>query len=318
MVSQTVNITAKNAIPDAIDGSKNVAVALGLANRGWYMYQPRGADAVFEMRRAHVAEMELVDTKIDCSIGRFDPRKQASSYISMGYFAEGADTIEGPHGRISIQKGDTLLWHSSVPMSFQVQAPIHLLNIVFCDKFLKSQILDIPSVAGMHFRLQDPFGSMLSGFMQGLLKEWRAFSESDLSLALLAARHLMVKAVRKRRSERAENPDAERMARAMSFVDRHLYDPELSPQQVANALHFSLRSLYNLFSQSGLTVQGYIRDRRLEDCRQFISSRHTELNIQQLALSRGFNDLSGFSRAFKRKYGLSPMDFLKWVSTSSE
>lgn len=52
----------------------------------------------------------------------------------------------------------------------------------------------------------------------------------------------------------------QRMARVMAFVDRDLYDPELSPQKIANALHVSQRSLYNLFSESGLTVPGYTRD----------------------------------------------------------
>lgn len=305
----------KNAIPVEASNAENVAVELGLADRGWYMFRPSCDQAVFELKRAKVSEMELVDTRIDRSIGRFDPRKQGSSYISMGFFAKGADTIEGPYGRIAIGEGDTLLWHSSVPMSFNVQEPIHLLNIVFCDKYLKSQILDIPAVAGIHFRQQDPFGAILNGFMRGLLSEWQSFSESDLVLALLVARSLMVKAVQKRRGENQESPDGKRMTRAMRLIDQGLYDPELSPKKVADALHMSLRSLYMLFSRSGLTVQGYIRDRRLEDCRQIIASKRIDLNMRQLALSRGFNDLSGFSRAFKRKFGMSPMDFQKWVST---
>ena len=265
--------------------------------------------------------MQVTDTQLGHCIGRFDPPARLShgerddAFISMGFSVSGVSAIEGPYGRITLQAGDVSLWHSSIPMNFHVQEPYHLLNLVFCDKHLKSEILDIPSVTGMHFRPQDPFGSILRGFMFGLLQEWRSLSESDLTLALLAARSLLVKAVQKKKGEQLVNPDAKRMAAAMRFIDQHLYDPELTPNAIAKAIHMSLRSLYLLFARSNLTIQGFVRDRRLEDCRLEIAAKRDGMNMRQLALSRGFNDLSGFSRSFKRKYGISPLEFQKWVST---
>lgn len=293
----------------------NVAIELGLAHRGWYIYRPHREQAIFALNRATVAGMQLAETRLGHCIGRFDPAKQEDSYISMGFSVSGVSAIEGPYGRITLQAGDISLWHSSVPMNFHIQEPYHLLNLVFSDKHLKSEILDIPSVVGMHFRSHDSFGSILGGFMRGLLNEWQSLSESDLTLALLAARSLMVKAVQKKKGEQLVNPDAKRMGAALCFIDHHLSDPELTPQKIAAASHMSLRSLYLLFARAELTIQGFIRDRRLEDCRLTIASKRTDLNMKQLALSRGFNDLSGFSRAFKRKYGISPIEFQRWVST---
>lgn len=310
-------LTVPAAFKDAMDES-NVAIELGLANRGWYIYRPHGETAIFALDRATMSGMQLAETRLGHCIGRFDPHNLDSSYISMGFTVSGVSAIEGPYGRITLQAGDISLWHSSVPMNFHIQEPYHLLNLVFCDRYLKSEILDIPSVVGMHFRSQDAFGSILGGFMQGLLSEWQSLSESDLTLALLAARSLMVKAVQKKREEQLVNPDAKRMTLAMRFIDQHLYDPELTPNKIARALHMSLRSLYLLFARVDLTIQGFIRDKRLEDCRQVIASKRTDLNMRQLALSRGFNDLSGFSRAFKRKYGISPLEFQRWVSTPLE
>ncbi len=40
--------------------------------------------------------------------------------------------------------------------------------------------------------------------------------------------------------------------------------PQLSPAAVAAAHHISLRSLHQLFHDEGLTVAGWIRQRRLE------------------------------------------------------
>lgn len=305
------------ALKDDIDES-NVAVELGLADRGWYIYRPNGEQAIFALNRGTVGGMQLTETRLGHCIGRLDPPNRDGTYISMGLTVSGVGAVEGPYGRITLQAGDISLWHSSIPMHFHIQEPFHLLNLVFCDKYLKSEILDLPSATGMHFRPQDPFGAILSGFMQGLLSEWQSFSEPDLTLALLAARSLMVKAVQKKKGEQLVNPDAKRMTAAMRFIDQHLYDPELTPTKIAIALHMSLRSLYLLFSRVNLTIQGFIRDRRLEDCRLAIASKRTDLNMKQLALSRGFNDLSGFSRAFKRKYGISPIEFQKWISTPFE
>ncbi len=296
----------------------NVAVELGLAHRGWYIYRPHREQAIFAYNRVKVPGMQVTETRLGNCIGRFDPHNPNGSYLSMGFSASGGSAVEGPYGRITLQAGDISLWHGSVPMNFHIQESYHLLNLIFCDQFLKTEILDIPSVTGMHFRPQDPFGAILGGFMQGFLNEWQSLSEADLTLALLAARSLMVKAIQKKRGEQLVNPDAKRITSAMRFIDQHLYDPELTPNKIASALHMSLRSLYLLFARQDLTVQGFLRDRRLEDCRLTIASKRKDLNMKQLALSRGFNDLSGFSRAFKRKYGISPIEFQRWVSTPLE
>jgi AraC-like DNA-binding protein len=308
------NFSVPAVFKNGIDES-NVAAELGLLDRGWYIYKPNGEHAVFAVSRATVSGMQLTETRLGHCIGRLDPLNQHGAYLSMGLTVSGVSAVEGPYGRIILKAGDILLWHSSIPMNFHIQEPFHLLNLVFCDKYLKSEMQDLPSITGMHFRQQDPFGAILGGFMQGLLSEWQSFSESDLTLALLAARNLMGKAVQRKKGEQRVNSDTKRMTYAMRFIDQNLYDPELTPNKIATALHMSLRSLYLMFSRENLTIHGLIRDRRLEDCRSIIASKRADLSMKQLALSRGFNDLSGFSRAFKRKYGMSPIAFKKWVST---
>ncbi len=297
--------------------SKNYAIELGLADRGWFIYSPGLEEAVCDLNRVKVSDMEITEVRIGPSIGRFDPLTSIEPFIAISYFAEGVDTLETPSGRLHISAGDCVIWHSSAPCVFNVQEPIHMLNIAFKEKYLKHQIINISEVAGMHFKPSDPFGKMLGGFLEGLLAEWRNFSDADLGLALLAMRHLMVKAILKRKSEQLQDPDTGKLQRAMRLIEQRLYDPELTPQQLADAMHMSLRSLYLIFSKSDLTVVGYIRDRRLDDCRQVLAGQRSDLNMNQLALSRGFNDLSTFSRAFKRKFGMSPIEYKKWLSQTA-
>lgn len=61
-----------------------------------------------------------------------------------------------------------------------------------------------------------------------------------------------------------------------------------------------------LFSR---TVIEYIRHVRLEKARELLNS--TDYNISQVVYSIGFSSRSYFSKIFKRKYGISPSEFLK-------
>ena len=61
-----------------------------------------------------------------------------------------------------------------------------------------------------------------------------------------------------------------------------------------------------LFSR---TVIEYIRHIRLEEARDLMNT--TDYNISQIVYSIGFSSRSYFSKIFKRKYGISPSEFLK-------
>lgn len=61
-----------------------------------------------------------------------------------------------------------------------------------------------------------------------------------------------------------------------------------------------------LFSR---TVIEYIRHVRLEEARDLMNT--TDYNISQIVYSIGFSSRSYFSKIFKRKYGISPSEFLK-------
>jgi AraC-like DNA-binding protein len=95
--------------------------------------------------------------------------------------------------------------------------------------------------------------------------------------------------------------------RIKNYIDQRLADSTLDPPQVAAAFGISTRYLHRLFESQHETVGQYIRDRRLELSRlRLLDPRFSHQSISSLAFDSGFGDLSGFNRAFKAKYGLSP------------
>ncbi|SCL47742.1 transcriptional regulator, AraC family [Micromonospora citrea] len=100
------------------------------------------------------------------------------------------------------------------------------------------------------------------------------------------------------------------LSQVRAFVERHLADPELGPQAVADAHHVSLRTLHRLFAAEEETVAGLIRRRRLDRCRRDLGDpllRHHP--VARVARRWGFTDAAHFSRAFRAAYGTGPQAY---------
>jgi AraC-like DNA-binding protein len=90
----------------------------------------------------------------------------------------------------------------------------------------------------------------------------------------------------------------------------HIGDAALSPRSAALSLGISVRYVHKLFAITGTTFSAHVLAKRLELVRRDLASvecRHQP--IFGLAYRWGFNDISTFIRAFKKKYGCSPSEY---------
>jgi len=95
-----------------------------------------------------------------------------------------------------------------------------------------------------------------------------------------------------------------------NFIEQHLGDPDLDPVMIAAAHHISVRSLHRLFGSEHLTVAGWIRNRRLDRCRQDLTDlrlRHRQ--VHAIGARWGLTNPAHFSRVFKAAFGLTPSDY---------
>src|SRR5271169_4093380 len=94
--------------------------------------------------------------------------------------------------------------------------------------------------------------------------------------------------------------------RILEYARQHLNDPDLSAARIAFAHYISERHLYRVLAESGISLAEWIRTHRLEACRQDLAKTTTTTIIAVIARRHGFTNMSGFSRAFRAEYGLSP------------
>ncbi|MGB6103309.1 MAG: helix-turn-helix domain-containing protein [Pusillimonas sp.] len=97
-------------------------------------------------------------------------------------------------------------------------------------------------------------------------------------------------------------------AAAQRYIKRHLASPDLTPAAVAAAIACSRSTLYRLFGDKQLTVQGYIRELRLQQFMRLLQKENGTLPIQILALRCGFYDWSNVGRMFRKRFGMSPSE----------
>lgn len=91
------------------------------------------------------------------------------------------------------------------------------------------------------------------------------------------------------------------------WLEERLPEGEPALADAAKSVHMSVRSLQRRLGEENITWKQLI-----ENTRKMLVERHLRtpgMSVTQLAFLLGFSDLSAFSRAFKKWYGVAPSQF---------
>lgn len=91
------------------------------------------------------------------------------------------------------------------------------------------------------------------------------------------------------------------------YIQANLRNAELSPEGVLNALQLPRVTLYRLFQHEG-GVGAYIRHLRLRHAADELA-RTPHTAVASIAYELGFKSATDFTRAFRRAYAMTPLDF---------
>ena len=107
----------------------------------------------------------------------------------------------------------------------------------------------------------------------------------------------------------ARMPEAEKpelLDRIMAYVEEN-YSAGLTIGEVARAFFVSSSTISHLFKQKmGVSFYRYVTQRRLIAAKSLIEMGAL---LENVAAETGFQDYSGFYRAFKQEYGISPRQY---------
>jgi AraC family transcriptional activator of tynA and feaB len=99
-------------------------------------------------------------------------------------------------------------------------------------------------------------------------------------------------------------------ARIKSFVREHLRDPGLDVDMVSRAVGLSTRYIHKLFSSEPEPLMKWVWAERIEGARKEIAQTALRRKaISQIGFSWGFSGAAHFSRSFRNRYGVSPLEY---------
>jgi AraC-like DNA-binding protein len=101
--------------------------------------------------------------------------------------------------------------------------------------------------------------------------------------------------------------------RMFTFMRRHVSNPDLSPQSLADHMRISVRTVHKRFEEANTTFRQWLLQERLDACRRALGDRRcSDMTITQVAYSLGYNDLSHFTKKFRARFGIPPGRFRKF------
>lgn len=107
-----------------------------------------------------------------------------------------------------------------------------------------------------------------------------------------------------------QNNDTPLVKKTKEIIHRHLGNPDLNVELIAESLMMSSSSLYRKWrDESDESINQLITKIRFEEALKLIKEEN--VTISEASYAVGFSQLSYFSRAFKKVYSISPQEYLK-------
>ena len=100
---------------------------------------------------------------------------------------------------------------------------------------------------------------------------------------------------------------------ALDYIDAHLGDARLRPDEIAKAANLSRASLYRLLAAEGGIHAVLLRRRLDEALRLMLEDAKGEHALKQIVRCCGFGGTSQLSRAFRARFGAPPRQYCALV-----
>jgi len=160
---------------------------------------------------------------------------------------------------------------------------------------------------GRTLRRESPLGAMLANHLRELDRTASTFDRTSAESIVAPTLSLAASALNARADGPVEDQiaDLSRIDAIRRFIDDHIADPDLGPRRIEAEFPYSRATLYRMFEPMD-GIANFIRNRRLRlSLSRLRDPRYKDLSIASIAHDCGFSNESGFSRAFKAKFGIT-------------
>jgi AraC-like DNA-binding protein len=290
---------------------------------GWTVSETRDAPLLTHVAAHHLGDIRLLELSgnpFGAVRGRAEISGDSDTYLGILYQRSGSTLCRIGEDRVIVGPGEISVWHSGHPIAFEMPEKFDKLCMIVPIARFESVLYNAETYEGLRLRADSNLATLLGSYLSTLTNsvvtrnDNTPFDAIDVTLEFLGA------AFRAQRRSSTIAPRDQLFARISGYIEARLEDATLSPKKIAEDNGISVRYLYTLFSEQGMTVSGWVRRRRLLHCRAELDGAATEASITEIAYRWGLNDSAHFSRLFKASFGMSPTQYRssRWPRTSDE
>ncbi|MGH8290732.1 MAG: AraC family transcriptional regulator [Steroidobacteraceae bacterium] len=226
-------------------------------------------------------------------------------------FGLGSEALAKQFGReIVLQPGDAIALSGADLGSLTTLRKGPLATLVFPQGALLPVLKDVGASCGRRIPGASPALRLLRGYLNALHTSGGMSAPALQPLAIAHIYDLAAQALgASREAEEMARGRGVRVARLQAVKSDIIgnLDREISLGDFAARHRVSPRYVRMLFESEGTSFSEFVREERLQRARsKLLSRRFDHLRISEIAYEVGFNDLSYFNRAFRRRFGHSP------------
>jgi AraC family transcriptional regulator, positive regulator of tynA and feaB len=204
-----------------------------------------------------------------------------------------------------LRPGDIALVHTDEPFAFDFATNFRQLSL-----FIPGHLLETEGRWRTATRIDTStgVGAAARHAMDALTRP--ALSPASASkLAVLAGGMLAVALDSSTDTDGAQTRSARTYRAALTDIEEHLGDDDLSPAATARRLGVSVRWLHRLFAGHERSYAATVRRLRLEVAlRNLQDPAREHLRVIDIAAEAGFGHVASFHRAFRQAFGRSPAE----------
>ncbi|WP_281310068.1 hybrid sensor histidine kinase/response regulator transcription factor [Flavobacterium flavigenum] len=128
---------------------------------------------------------------------------------------------------------------------------------------------------------------------------------------LITSRQIMFKkfytGITKQGKEKTTSLDNDFIQKILHYINENISESELSVELLSSKVFLSRSQLYRkIKTLTGVSVNEFIRNVRLEKAKQLLEQGNKEVNINEISYKVGFPSPSYFAKCYKIKYGYLP------------
>ncbi len=210
----------------------------------------------------------------------------------------------------NLEEGDFVLFDPGKPLWVTFEEPTHSIVLRLPLATIQQRMPHLRSQVGVPISGRSGPGALFSSFIRQAWCEMQRSDDGEWTEAMgEAIWPLLDMAYAGTRPRGDANRRDERLRALFDVVEAELTDPDLDVHRLARRMDVSARYVQMLFAGMGTTPRAFIQDRRLELAARRLEREGLMVTITEVAYDAGFNDLSSFCRAFRKRFDTSPRNY---------